>query len=340
MGSSSATWGTLLLNISSVFTKTNAAIIKHLKTNSEWLQQQLDQFTAISSDFKIKYCYEAFETPLILGKSAMIVPRVSAVVQGRPDIEALCLSKNHIELVRFTGANDEDFVSVASNLRAMIGECQDKIARNWTAQALFQSSVEAEANNIGACPETKSTGFYKLPFRMPIERNPMFIGRGAHLQQIHEYLCPTWNDCNTKECGSGQIVVLYGLGGMGKTQLALTYAAEQQEHFSAILWVDGSSRRNAQLGFRKIAQRYVDNASEKRGPEGRLEIQQQLHLGDLLTPSGQVTSVDIHLSEVTKLTISFLEREGNNNWLLVLDNVDDLQEVDIVDFFQGPRQGK
>jgi AAA ATPase domain len=167
---------------------------------------------------------------------------------------------------------------------------------------------------------------------MPIERNPMFKGRKAHLRQIHECLCPPWNDHDAKKRENGQVVVLYGLGGMGKTQLALTYASEQQDHFSAILWIDGSSRRNMQLSFRRIAQRYVDAALEKQGPEGRLEMLQQLHFGDLLTPNGRVTSDDAHLSEITNLTICFLEREGNNNWLLVLDNVDDLQDVEIVDF--------
>jgi adenylylsulfate kinase-like enzyme len=35
--------------------------------------------------------------------------------------------------------------------------------------------------------------------------------------------------------------LLHGLGGMGKTQLAIAFARRHQQRFSAILWLDGSS---------------------------------------------------------------------------------------------------
>jgi hypothetical protein len=71
-GSNSASWGVAILNIASLFASINTSIIKHLQTNSEWLRQSMDQFSAISGDFEIKYCYEQYQTPLALGKSTLV----------------------------------------------------------------------------------------------------------------------------------------------------------------------------------------------------------------------------------------------------------------------------
>ena len=39
-----------------------------------------------------------------------------------------------------------------------------------------------------------------------------------------------------------KIHVLHGLGGIGKTQLAIAYARRYQKSYSAILWLDGKSK--------------------------------------------------------------------------------------------------
>ncbi len=36
--------------------------------------------------------------------------------------------------------------------------------------------------------------------------------------------------------------ILHGLGGIGKTQLALAYTRKHQETYSAILWLNGNSK--------------------------------------------------------------------------------------------------
>jgi adenylylsulfate kinase-like enzyme len=36
-----------------------------------------------------------------------------------------------------------------------------------------------------------------------------------------------------------KVFVLYGLGGIGKTQLAVEFARKHQSTFSAIFWLDG-----------------------------------------------------------------------------------------------------
>jgi hypothetical protein len=71
-GSGSAAWATTLLNIGSTFAKTNTKIVKHLKTNSEWLRQQIDQFSGLAGQFNIIFCYEGYPTSVALGKSIVV----------------------------------------------------------------------------------------------------------------------------------------------------------------------------------------------------------------------------------------------------------------------------
>ncbi|KAF8643295.1 hypothetical protein AX14_009580, partial [Amanita brunnescens Koide BX004] len=48
--------------------------------------------------------------------------------------------------------------------------------------------------------------------------------------------------------------LLYGLGGMGKTQICLKFFEENPGLFSNILWIDASSDMTIELGLKQIAQ--------------------------------------------------------------------------------------
>jgi tetratricopeptide (TPR) repeat protein len=47
--------------------------------------------------------------------------------------------------------------------------------------------------------------------------------------------------------------VIYGLGGSGKTELALKYAEENMQNYWGVFFVDGSSRKNASASYSEIA---------------------------------------------------------------------------------------
>ncbi|GCE12816.1 helix-turn-helix domain-containing protein [Tengunoibacter tsumagoiensis] len=64
-------------------------------------------------------------------------------------------------------------------------------------------------------------------YLLPEKRNPFFGGRAALLQQITAIF--------TQQ--SIQVVVLNGLAGIGKTQIALEYAYQSQQNYDTILWL-------------------------------------------------------------------------------------------------------
>lgn len=71
-GSSGVHLAELLLKVVSIFVKADNRILKHLEPDSEWLQQQLDQYGPISGDFVTKFAYETYCTEIAAGKSIMV----------------------------------------------------------------------------------------------------------------------------------------------------------------------------------------------------------------------------------------------------------------------------
>ncbi|KAF7307949.1 NB-ARC-domain-containing protein [Mycena kentingensis (nom. inval.)] len=82
--------------------------------------------------------------------------------------------------------------------------------------------------------------------------NPMFQGRRDILSRMqHYFMAP----------GPGsKIYLLYGLGGIGKTQIALKFVEEFGSVFTNIWFVDASSHQTVQSSFKKIMlQEGLDN---------------------------------------------------------------------------------
>lgn len=75
-GADAAQVASLLVNIVSLYIRTTKDILKHLERDSEWLQQQLAQYGAISGDFVTQYAYKEYKTKT-LGGSCIMVLRTS-----------------------------------------------------------------------------------------------------------------------------------------------------------------------------------------------------------------------------------------------------------------------
>ena len=69
--------GKLLVNIASVFVAADDRLLKYLEKDSEWLQQQLEQYGPISGDFVTKFAYEEYKTPTAMNHSILVNPLVA-----------------------------------------------------------------------------------------------------------------------------------------------------------------------------------------------------------------------------------------------------------------------
>jgi len=121
-------------------------------------------------------------------------------------------------------------------------------------------------------------------------------------------------------------VVLYGLGGIGKTQLAIEYIRRQKEKYTAIFWLNANDQDSLKLSFRNIAQQVL-----KYYPSTSL-----------------LAGVDLDdLDQVVYAVKAWLDLQGNKYWLMIYDNYDnpktsgnlDRSAVDIRQFLPGSDQG-
>lgn len=178
---------------------------------------------------------------------------------------------------------------------------------------------------------------YSIPMMLPFRKNRNFTGRGQELAKIHEVF---------QDASSDRIVILYGLGGIGKTQIAAQYAYSYQKHYTSVWWADASTTTTLSNDFVNIAQKLVKNHAQSQSKSGQTPdyCQIAVALGLPLTvvgQSGQLTcsesgkDINIIISAVQ----SWLVAEGNQQWLLIIDNYDDLESVAIKNFLPTNASG-
>lgn len=103
----------------------------------------------------------------------------------------------------------------------------------------------------------KSNDDIALPCHViPYGLNPRFYGREAELVKLHEVLDPQDKSAGLK------IMAIHGLGGVGKTQLALNYANMSLESFDVILWVSTETQIKMTQAFSSFAKNIGLNLSK------------------------------------------------------------------------------
>jgi len=145
-----------------------------------------------------------------------------------------------------------------------------------------------------------------------------FVARADQLSKIHKAL---------QGDGSRRVVVLHGLGGIGKTQLSIAYAKRHKDNYSAIFWLNIKDESSLKQSFAKLANQI--------SREHRSAIR-----------SGNVDT-NQNLDEVVDSVKSWLSLPNNTRWLMIYDNYDnpklsggtDPTAVDIRKFLPESYQG-
>jgi len=145
-------------------------------------------------------------------------------------------------------------------------------------------------------------------------KTPKFFGRKSELEQIHQYF-----DDDSSET---KIIVLYGLGGLGKTQLVLQYWTESAEQYCSRIWVDATSLETALESFQEVVAKL-----------GRKLPSAAPHA----SPIAAYSTAKMVFADVKR----WLSELPNCRWLMVIDNVEDLDlEFHIRDLLPACRNGR
>ncbi len=145
------------------------------------------------------------------------------------------------------------------------------------------SLLEMQANLSPA--DAHHTPFLPV-WNVPFQRNPLFTGREEALLRLHTVLHAG------KMAAVTQAQAISGLGGIGKTQMAVEYAYRFREDYTAVLWVRTETREVLMADF--------------------------VALADLLDLPEKNEQDQRHTVKAVKFWL-----QTHEDWLLILDNVED-----------------
>jgi hypothetical protein len=126
----------------------------------------------------------------------------------------------------------------------------------------------------------------------------LFIGRDDELEQMKTVLL------SDPDSSDRRVLVLGGMGGIGKTQMAIRYAKRYHTSYSSVFWVNATSESTLRTSLRRLAPQILLNETD--------------HLDD------------DQLWFQISLWLSNLE---NSRWLLIFDNYDDPNQYQIEQYY-------
>jgi hypothetical protein len=136
--------------------------------------------------------------------------------------------------------------------------------------------------------------------------------------------------------------VLYGIGGIGKTQIAMHYVYTRNVNISALLWLNASSLQSLQDSFLRIAQQLVDHyvrlVSSAQPPYGR--VAEILGLKGMVDEAGRVKKSIHEPDSIAHAVLAWLNLQSNQRWLAVYDNYDDPESFVIGKFMPSIHAGR
>lgn len=167
---------------------------------------------------------------------------------------------------------------IVEQIEAELNNCIGLLTFHHVTPTTSSSNQSSPVSASPSSPENKPI-FYEVPRRQVSK----FIGREAILSEMEE------------KFERSSTVILQGMGGQGKTQLAIEYCQRSRENscYKGIFWVDSSSEPALKRSFEVIAEVLTDHR-------------------------GGFKSVDERIAYV-KTTLS----SWTHPWLLVFDNYDD-----------------
>ncbi|KAF2191836.1 hypothetical protein K469DRAFT_654999 [Zopfia rhizophila CBS 207.26] len=255
-----------------------SALLEQIRVKSNLLAFQLADFKNLIRDRKVVSFYGTGQTRQLefdsesrrwkrTGNFIIAVDTDSALLQLPDSIEEkIPQSTDHSMIVKFNNKNDSGYASARDRLRRF----------------------EQDAPRIVAARFLRAQNRPNPSIMVPFHRDRAFVGREDILLDIREKHEQAATDNHSR-------VALVGLGGVGKSQIAIEYAYRVRE-FAPQTWVFWVHASNAT----RFKQAYRDIAAKVELP-GR----------------------DDPKADILRLVYNCLCDATNSRWLMMLDNADD-----------------
>ncbi|KAI9893041.1 MAG: hypothetical protein M1814_000925 [Vezdaea aestivalis] len=189
-------------------------------------------------------------------------------------------------------------------------------------------ATESVMKQMRLCGTNLSTKEYDGPYKVSFSLKGLplvskFIPRDEEMDDLKSNLYPSSTRARRRKT-----FILHGLGGSGKTQLAIEFMRSSKNIFSSIFWLNGENRESIRQSFIEVARKL---------PHGGVpDFCRQFSGGS-----------KEELDKVVNHVLTWFNQDENNRWLLVLDNVDrdsspeanDPQSFDIDEFLPEADHG-
>ncbi|KAF2677679.1 hypothetical protein K458DRAFT_395748 [Lentithecium fluviatile CBS 122367] len=260
------------------------ALLAQIRKKSNLLASQLDDFRNLVRDRKVVSFYETRQTKQLqfLGATDTSRRQATSSQQWTPTQHfsssltrwktKIPLDADHSMMVKFDIRNARGYSSARDKLRQFQQNALNVVAaRFWSLLVQTQNRPR---------PSTM----------VPFQRGRAFVGRRNILARIEE---------KNKQAGAlnHSRIALVGLGGVGKSQIAIEYAYRVRESASPmwVFWVHASNAARFEQAYRNIAAKV------------------------------ELPSRDDPEANILRLVHNWLCDERNGRWLMVVDNADDHQ---------------
>lgn len=255
---------------------------------------------------------------------------------------------DHSMMVKFANNRDSPYHSVIGNLRQVLKDIPHVISKygascyaqytchsqdSDTGTKLQQFEYNQLNNNRNAyahpshpyqppTPQNIPT-IYQIPFELGHQwlQNLRFTGRKNLLGTLTSTLA-------TKNPPKRQATVIYGTGGVGKTEIALQYVYKNHSSYTSVFWVNATSLATTKQSFGNILQRIVQHYAVNQNTisPDYLQIAQSLGIPKGLDSDGKLCA---DVEAINTAVKGWFCKQENTGWLLVFDNVDDLESFKI-----------
>ncbi|KAL8724135.1 MAG: hypothetical protein Q9166_008122, partial [cf. Caloplaca sp. 2 TL-2023] len=171
------------------------------------------------------------------------------------------------------------------------------VTRRYVGLQDVLKQMQTCADNIAA-ESPADSGDYRTIFSLEgVPRVGKFVARPIEMANLERALLPQRHSYRQKT------FILHGLGGIGKTQLAVEFARLHYRKFSSVFWLDGKSEDSLKRSFASCASKI---------PKDQISEASRIYS----------TSGSSDLDAVVKEVMGWLAHPDNTDWLLIFDNVD------------------
>ncbi|MCJ1436483.1 hypothetical protein MMC27_005862 [Xylographa pallens] len=263
-----------------------------------------------------------FECRPMPGLSALIVERRSAILDlGRSETRIPCINANHSTICKFAH-EDESYREIIDEIESLVSWATsatnvlkgNPVPMIEASPSISETDSGSESNS--SLPDKAILDDYKLPFTttiglrrppestrkvrrgpfflVPLPKNSGFVGQRQVLHRLKEFAtCP--DTLNNK-------AALCGLGGIGKSQIALEHAFWYQTNNPdhSVFWIEARNPDQLQDSLDMIAA----HCRISRPIDTRLDMLEQVR--------------------------TWLLNPNNGSWLMIIDGADDLHTFNSV----------